>query len=144
MAEFTHKDLKIARESRNVAKWQLANELGVSEDTIYRWEKGEQRPDPDIVGNIEKILSYPGLWHRWMLSHYDSYRERYTDVPEVEHLTALVVRMKHEMMDVLSLSDDLERDSLNGKIDKPELWQMLKREASEAVAAIQQTLERIP
>jgi len=144
MAEFTNMDLKAARESRKVKKWQLANELGVSEDTIYRWESGSQRPDPDDVGNIERFLGIPGLWHKWMLSHYDSYRERYTDVPDVNHLTAEIVRMKHEIMDVMPLFDEIERDTLNGEFNKPELWEKFKKESLEAMAAIQQTLERIP
>lgn len=144
MAEFTYKDLKTARESRKIKRWELANELGVSEDTIYRWESGSQRPDPDDIGNIERVLNMPGLWHKWMLSQYDSYREKYTKVPEVGHLTAEVVRMKHEVLDIIPLFDAIERDTLDGKIDDPKLWEAFRKECREAVASIQQLLDKIP
>lgn len=144
MAEFTAKDLRNARESRKIKRWELAGELGVSEDTIRRWETSSQRPDPDDVGNIERVLKAPGLWHKWMLSNYDSYRERYTGIPDLERMTEVVVRMRHELSDVMPLFEEIERDSLNGKIDKPELWKIFRRESLEAMAAMQQAVDRIP
>lgn len=144
MAEFTHIELRAARESRKIPRWKLAEEVGTSEDTIERWETGKQLPGPDDIGNIERILKEPGLWHKWMLSHYDSYRERYTDVPDVGHMTAEVVRMRHEILDLMPLFDGIERDTLNGEFNEPELWRMFKKESLEAMAAIQQTVDRIP
>lgn len=144
MAEFTYKELKEARETRNIKRWQMASELGVSEDTIYRWESGQQLPGPDDVGNIERILSCPGLWHKWMLSHYDSYRERYTDMPESNHLAAAVLRSKHEISDVTALFNDLERDAVDGIANDPELWEKFKKEATEAIAALQKAIEKVP
>lgn len=144
MAEFTHTDLRSVRESRKMKRWELANEVGVSEDTIRRWESGETRPEPDDVGNIERALKMPGIWHRWMMSHYDSYRERHGDISDVEHITAQIVRMRHEMQDVMSLFDKVERDSLDGKLDNPGLRKQFKKEVIEAVAAMQQTVDRLP
>lgn len=125
-------------------RWQLANEVGVSDSTIERWETGESTPSPDDIGNIEKALRMPGLWHKWMLSNYDSYRERYTDVPENNNLTEIVVRMKHELSDVIPFIDTMELDSLNGRFDNREACKGFKKEALEAVAAIQKALERMP
>lgn len=144
MAEFTNIDLRAARESRKIKRWELANEVGVSEDTIYRWESGAQRPDPDDIGNIERIFNEPGLWHKWMMSHYDSYRERFTNIHDVDGLTGTVVQMKHEMLDVMPLIDLAERDTLNGEFDDPVTWKKLKKEIPEAIAAMQKVLERIP
>lgn len=144
MSEFTHIDLRSARESHKMKRWELANELGVSEETIKRWEYGTQRPEPDDVGNIERILQTPGLWHKWMMSNYDSYRERHGDMPGIENLTAVVVQMRHEISDVIPLFDDIERDTLDGKINEPDKWKKFKKETLEAIAAMQQVLERIP
>lgn len=144
MAEFTNIDLRVTRESRKMPRWKLAGEIGVSEDTIERWETGKQRPEPDDVWNIEKVLDATGIWHKWMLSHYDSYRKKYSDVPDVEGLTGNVVLMKYEMRDVLPFIDSAERDTLDGNFDDFATWHKLKKEIPEAMAAMQKVLERIP
>lgn len=141
MAEFTHIDLRSARESRKMPRWKLAKEIGVSEDTLERWETGKQRPDPDDVGKIERVLEIPGLWHRWMYSTYDSYRERYTDIPSVSHPAALVLRMKHEIAEVIEMFDAVERDAVDGKWDDAELRAKLKEQVQEAIAAMVQVVE---
>ena len=74
MAEFTEKDLRKARESKGLPRWKLGEKIGVSESTIERWESGETVPTPEDIDNIGEALGEPTLWHKWMLSHYDSYR----------------------------------------------------------------------
>ncbi len=144
MAEFTHIDLRSARETRKMPRWKLATEVGVSEDTLERWETGKQRPDPDDVGNIERVLNMPGLWHKWMLSTYDSYRERNTDMPYVNHPAALLLRMKHEVADMWKLAESVERDSVDGRFDDQEQLAHFQKEAREAAAALQQIAEWKP
>lgn len=144
MAEFTHIDLRAARESRKMPRWKLAAELGYSEDVIRRWETGEQRPDPDDVGNIERMLKTPGIWHRWMMSHYDSYRERHGDVPCVEHLSIDLSRLRLDMDDVEKLLPYVERDALDGQLDDPQLRKDFRDKALRTAATIQHIADRIP
>lgn len=144
MAEFTNIDLRAARESQKMPRWKLAGEVGVSEDTIERWETGKQRPEPDDVWNIEKTLDATGMWHKWMLSHYDSYREKYSDVPDVEGLIGNIVQMKYEIEDVIPLIKFAELDALDGKFDDMENCRKFKKEISEMIAAAQKVLERMP
>lgn len=131
-----------------MTRWKLATLCNVSESTIERWEKGVENkgtnPEPDDVANIEKALGIPGLWHRWMLSNYDSYRERYIYMPIKDNLTEIVVQMKHEMSEITPLIDGMEWDVLDGHFDNVVLWKSFKKEGSEAIAAIQQVLDRIP
>lgn len=42
-------------------RWQLGQMIGVSEDTIRRWEMDEIRPEPDDVGAIEQALGLKDL-----------------------------------------------------------------------------------
>ena len=58
MAEFTHNDLRSAREARKIQRWRLANELGVSEDTVRRWEIGETQHIRYAHIRNENILKY--------------------------------------------------------------------------------------
>lgn len=143
MAEFTCKELRIERDKRDIKRWQVAEALGVSTDTIGRWESGEAKPEPDDIDKLEKLYNSPGMWHKWMMSHYDSYRERYSDAPDVEHLSAVIASVKFELNDVLDINDDMERDALDGKIDNEAMKQKYLKEISEGMAALQKAREVI-
>lgn len=148
MAEFTKKELRKARESRNMPRWKLGNLVGVSESTIERWEDEDDKshPEPDDVDRIEKALEMEeeGIWYKWMRSNYDSFRKRFSDAPDMNGLTATVAQMKYEMLDIMPLIDPAERDTLNGEFNDPATWKKLKKEVPEAMAAMQKLLDRIP
>jgi len=137
MAEFTHLDLRKARETRKIPRWQLATRLGVSEDTLERWETGKQMPTPDDVGRIEDALGARAelFWARWMYSNCESYRER-NPAPVISELLAAVVSVRYELADVQALHDQLARDAIDGKIDDPKLRAQAIKEISEARAAL--------
>lgn len=142
-SEFTYVELKAARESHgNMPRWKLAGAIGVSESTIERWEIGKQKPEPDDVNNIAKALGMMEIWHKWMLSHYDSYRERYTDVPRNDSLAETLMRTKYEAMDVVNVLNEVERDTLSGNFKSSEQRKKLRKETQEAMAALQQMLDR--
>ena len=137
MAEFTFQDLRKAREARKIPRWQLANETGVSEDTVERWETGKALPHPNDVSRIEHALHAEGemLWYRWMYSNIDSFRER-NPAPVVSELLAAVVSVRYELADVQALHDQLARDAIDGRIDDPKLRAQALKEISEARAAL--------
>ena len=143
LAECTNKDLKIARETRKMPRWQLGELVGISESTVERWETGETQPQPDDIDNIGVALGDETLWHRWMLSHYDSYRKRYIKENGSCSLLGSIMAIKFEMQDVLALQEQVERDSMDGKIDDPELWARYAQELKEASAAIASGLQRL-
>lgn len=137
MPEFTHLDLRKAREVRKLTRWQLASALGVSEDTLERWETGKQAPTPNDVGHIEDALNARGelLWARWMYSNCESFRER-NPAPVVSELLAAVVSVQYELGDVQGLHDQLARDAIDGKIDDPALRATTRKEVREARAVL--------
>lgn len=137
MAEYTHLDLRKARETRKLTRWQLANLIGVSEDTLERWETGKQMPTPDDVGHIEDALDARCelLWARWMYSNVESYRTRNAR-PQVSELLAAVVSVKYELADVQALQDQLERDAIDGHIDDEDLRAKAMKEIDEAQTAL--------
>lgn len=146
MAELAHIILKKARESHvpKMQQWRLAQLVGVSEDTVKRWERGDADPDPDDVDRIEEALEEAGLWNRWMIAQYDSYRERYADMPQVEHIAADMIRMKKELQHVLQLIDPLEDDAIDGTWDDVALCKKAHKELPEAIAAMRQVLDKMP
>ena len=63
MAEFTHSDLKIARETLKMPRWKLASAVNVSESTLERWETGETQPHPDEVDRLAGTLPCERFQH---------------------------------------------------------------------------------
>lgn len=48
--------LKIRREERGLGQEQVAQQLGVSQQTVSRWEKGLALPRPDRVRQLAALL----------------------------------------------------------------------------------------
>lgn len=144
MAEFTNLDLRKAREARKLTRWQLSNLIGVSEDTLERWEVGKQMPTPDDVGHIEDALDagVEMLWERWMYSNVDSYRNHHAK-PQISGLLAAIVGVRQEMADVLVLQDKMERDARDGALDDVEGRARYRAELEEVAAVVTQALALI-
>ena len=143
MAECTGKDLQISRTRTKLTQWVVGNECGVSDSTIGRWERDEELPEPDDVDRFASAVGDPALWHRWMLSHYDSYRRRYINGSCDNTLPTLIARLRYETDDVLNLQASAHRDSLDGKIDDPMLKEQYTKEVKEMIAAATDVLQEL-
>lgn len=142
MAECTIADLQNARKAAKMPRWQAAQRMGVSEETVRRWETGETRPEPDDVWAMEREYKAEGLWHRWMRSTYDSYRDNWPEIVNRE-LPLAIVNARHQMADVMALQDEMERDEMDGRIDSRTLRTHYMKEAREAQAALAEALRRM-
>ena len=136
MAECTHLELRTLRDARKMARWQLANEVGVSEDTIERWETGKSTPTPEDVDRIGEVLEDPGLWDRWMFSNYDSYRKRYPRGQQYSGLIASVLGVRHSLGSVIALQDCAEKDVIDGIFDDKELQERYIAQMDEGIASL--------
>lgn len=142
MAECTNLDLKSAREAQKMPRWKLATLVNVSESTIERWESGESQPHPDEVDRIASALSDPTIWHRWMLSNYDSYRRRYINSANLD-LPVSLMSIRQKVSDVMELQDRIERDSLDGHIDDDKLREAYTKKIRELVPALINSLQKM-
>lgn len=144
MAEFTKIDLRNVRDSRKMPRWKLAMEIGVSEDTITRWENPDDTamPTPEDVDRIGEVLGDPTIWHRWMLSNYDSYRKRYINTTNYS-LPLAVMRVRHELDDVLAMQNEVERDAITGSITCPIRREKYRKETGEAIAALNDVYQQL-
>ena len=135
MDECMGKDLAAARETAGLFQFQVGHLLHVSEDVISNWERDISLPTPDQVDELEKLYKAPTLWHRWMRSHYKSYRNRYAENPAGMNAALAVVNAGYQAADVKPLTDALARDLMDGKCDDKELKAKYLKEAKESVAA---------
>lgn len=143
MPEFTYKELKNAREAQKMPRWKLAAEINVSESTIERWESGETMPHPDDIDKIAEVLDDLTIWHRWMLSNYESYRRRYIKGCSENGLSVLLMRLRFETGDVLKLHNSAERVGLCGRIDDPVLKAQYIKELKDMIAAATDVLQEL-
>lgn len=117
MQEFRGFELKSAREAAKFKVWQAAQLLHVSETTLRSWENDEYEPSPDTIDRLEDLYKCPGMWHKWMMSHCDSYRRRFNPVTDTT-TTGSIVRNRYAFADFTGLQEAMERDALdNGQID---------------------------
>lgn len=142
MAEYTEKDLRKAREARNLSRWKLGELLGVSESTVERWETGETKPTPEDVDRLGEALSDPLMWHKWMLSNCESYRKRYIGCEDLA-LLGSVVRNRYALNGVTEMQDAIERDVMDGRLDNKALGDRYAQAIRAAIAALGDTLARI-
>lgn len=136
MAEITHKELQAARETAGLYQHQVAALMHVSDDTVSRWERGLQPPDPDQVAELEELYKAPGLWYGWMRWKYKSFRDRYPEHPETASLALAMVNAEYQLADLRGLQEAVIRDALDGKIDDPKQAERLKKEGREAYEAL--------
>ena len=135
MDECMGKDLATARESAGMYQFQVAHLIHVSEDVVSNWERDITLPTPEQVDALETLYKAFGLWHRWMRSHYPSYRKRYAENPAGMNAALAVVNAGYQAADVKPLTEALARDLLDGKCDDQSLKAQYLKEARESVAA---------
>ncbi len=135
-------ELKKARISAKLPVVAVAQRCYTSERTIARWEDGEC-DSPDDVDRYAEAVGDPGLWDRWMRLTYDSYGRRFPEEGVNRELALAIVDSRHQMEDVLALTDKVERDAMDGRIDDPELRDRYRKEALEAFTALKNVLERL-
>jgi transcriptional regulator with XRE-family HTH domain len=143
MPEFAPTDLKAARVRSKKLQYAVAADCGVSERTIQRWESGELQPEPDDVDRYAVAVGDPALWHRWMLSHFDSYRRRYIGGVAFDSLAAAMSKLRFEMADVSQMYSSAERDGLDGAIDDPQLKTAFTKELKDLVSAASALLQKV-
>lgn len=135
MAECTGKDLQFARESRDIARWKVAEAIHESESTIERWEKDKTKATLDQIWRYCEAIGegFP-LWYCWARSNNESFRAYFPAIT-IQPLLQSLASCQFEIDDFYKLIDQLRRDAIDGKLDNAELKAQGIKELSEAIAA---------
>lgn len=137
MAAFSGKDLRIWRESQKISAADLAERISCDVTTIYRYESGKMKPNPDVMYEICAELGNPDTWTRWMRTEYPaSYGRVHPETADYE-LTGALMSMFAEMDDVMELQREALRDGADGTIDDPALKDRILREVTEMMQSAQ-------
>lgn len=134
--------LKNARKMAGMTRPQVYQVTAISESVLDRWERGETVPDLESLDKLELLYRRPGLWQECLMIYYPSFRRHFPQIIVLETLPALV-NTRHQLQDVLALSDTMERDAMDGRIDNAALKAKYISECQEARAALTEAITRL-
>lgn len=134
--------MKNARKSAGMTRPQVYQVTGISESVLDRWERGETFPDIESLDKLELLYRSPGLWQECLALQYPSFRRHYPEMVKLDTMSALV-NNRHQLQDVLTPHDAMERDALDGTIDDEALKARYIKESQEAIAALTETINRL-
>ena len=137
MAVFSARDIKAWRVTQKMSAADLAERISCDTSTIYRYESGKLKPDPDVMYEICEALGDTDRWTTWMRTESPmSYGRVHPETSSLD-LPGAIMSMFAEMSDVSKMQNETLRDGADGKIDDPELKEKLSREIMEMLQSAQ-------
>lgn len=140
MAVFASRDLKKWREAQGISAADLAERISCDVTTIYRYESGKLKPNPDVMYEICEALGDTGIWNNWMRTEYPtSYGRMHPETVNLS-LPGAIMSLIVELGDVMNLQNAMLRDGADGSIDDPELKARSAKEITEMIQSAQRVL----
>ncbi len=137
MAAFTGFDLKMWREAQGISAADLAERISCDTGTIYRYESGKIKPNPDVMYEMCVELGNPDKWTSWMRTEFPASYGRVHPETAGYELSGALMSMFAEMDDVLRIQTAAMRDGANGEIDDIELKNKILVEVTEMMQSAQ-------
>ena len=137
MAVFSGIDMKRWREAQGISAADLAERISCDVTTIYRYESGKLKPNPDVMFEICNALGDIDKWTTWMRTEYPASYGRMHPETSPFTLQGALMSMFGEIEDVLSLRNSVLKDGADGSIDDPELAQKVIAEITETIQSAQ-------
>ena len=137
MAAFTGFDLKMWREAQGISAADLAERISCDTGTIYRYESGKIKPNPDVMYEMCVELGNPDKWTSWMRTEFPASYGRVHPETAGYELSGALMSMFAEMDDVLRIQTAAMRDGANGEIEDIELKNKILVEVTEMMQSAQ-------
>lgn len=137
MAVFSGIDLKKWLEAQGIPAEVLAERISCDVTTLYRYENGKIKPNPDVMFEICEALGDVDRWTTWMRTEYPrSYGRLHPETSSFNPPGALM-SMFAEIQDVLDIEREALRDGSDGRINDPELAARIQKEVTEMIQSAQ-------
>ncbi len=137
MAVFTGRDLKKWRDAQGISAADLAERISCDVTTIYRYESGKLKPNPDVMFEICEALGDVDCWTRWMRTEFPASYGRMHPETSSYTLAGALMSMFAEMGDVLEIERESLRDGADGTINDPALREKIRKEVTEMIQSAQ-------
>lgn len=137
MAVFAGSDLKKWRESQGMSAADLAERISCDTTTLYRYESGKLKPNPDIMFQICEALGDIDRWTSWMRTEYPASYGRMHPETAAFSLPGALMSMYAEIGDVIELEQETMRDGADGLISNTALEAKIKKEVTDMIQSAQ-------
>lgn len=134
MAVFAGSDLKKWRTEQGVSAADLAERISCDVTTLYRYESGKIKPDPDVMYQICEVLGDTSRWITWMRTEYPTSFGRMFPEPLRYEIPGSLLSLYAVVDEISKLQHDVFADGADGTIDDAALAVSLK-------AAVQRLME---
>ena len=137
MAVFAGRDLKKWREEQGISAADLAERISCDTTTIYRYENGKLKPNPDVMFEICEALGDIDRWTTWMRTEFPTSYGRMHPETSSYTLAGALMSMFAEIGDVLEFEREALRDGAAGKKSDPEMQAKIHKEVTEMIQSAQ-------
>lgn len=127
--------LRAARKAAGMSQTQVYLATRISESNLQRWELEDSKPNMEDLYKLELLYHAPGLWNEYLRATSPAYAAHHPAAQIDRSLLAQVVGVGKEAQDVRDLQDRVERDLVDGAIDRPSEWKQYLRRMQELNAA---------
>ena len=137
MAVFAGSDLKKWRESQGMSAADLAERISCDTTTLYRYESGKLKPNPDVMFQICEAVGDIDRWTSWMRTEYPTSYGRMHPETAVFSLPGALMSMYAEIADVMELERETMRDGADGVISNTALEAKIRKEVTDMIQSAQ-------
>lgn len=137
MAVFAGNDLKRWREEQGISAADLAERISCDTTTIYRYESGKLKPNPDTMFEICTELGDPDKWTTWMRTEYPRSYGRLHPETNNYSLPGALMSLYAGIEDMKAIQRDVMRDGADGHISDMELAEQIRKEVTELIQSAQ-------
>lgn len=140
MTTFACTDLRKWREAQGISAADLAERISCTTETLYRYESGKIKPNPDVMWQICDVLGDTDVWTNWMRTEYPaSYGRKHPPIATTDMKTALM-NVFTEIEEAAELRKAAIKDGADGTIDDDLLKKSIEKEFTEMIQAAQRVL----
>lgn len=137
MAVFTGMDLKAWREKQGMSAADLAERISCDVTTVYRYESGKLKPNPDVMYEICTVLGNPDKWTTWMRTEYPtSYGRVHPETLDYD-LRGALMSMFADTEHLQKLRNKSLKDGSDGEIDDDKLAVKLENAVADLLTSAQ-------
>ena len=135
MASFVGADLKAWRQSQDITAASLAERISCDATTLYRYESGKLKPDPDVMYQICQALGDTRRWQVWMRAEYPFSYAREHPEPIPYDLPGSVLAFYGALAELRQLDVRLFSDTADGTIEDQQTRSDFRRLVEELISA---------
>ena len=135
MASFDGSDLKMWRTEQQMSAADLAERISCDVTTIYRYESGKIKPDPDVMYQMCRELGDVRRWHEWMRTEYPRSYGKEHPAPVGYDLPGSVLSLYAAVGKIEKMRQKISRDAADGAIDNDTLRAKLMMLMDEMISA---------